>query len=461
MKKFLLIALAALIVFSCRKDNFITGPGAGIAFSADTVFFDTVFVTTGSVTQAVRIVNTNNQKLHLTDVRLMGGDGSAFRINIDGSPGPELDNIDLDAGDSLYVFVAVRIDPGASNLPFVVQDSIQVAFNGRQHYIQLQAWGQNAHFLRDRVLTGNMVWDTVLPYVIQGSLRIDSGATLSIPAGCRVYFHADAPLLVDGSLQVSGTDSNRVYFSGDRLDEPYRNFPGGWPGISFRGSSGGNLLQYAVIENADESVVVSAPPAGTVPKVTLEQCVIDNGYDAGIAGIGGSIRAVNCLVSNCGQDLVLGGGGYYQFSQVTAASFSNGLIAHTQPVLAVSDEILDGGSLVTGPLQADFVNCIFWGDFGTVGDEVVVSRQTAATWSVAFSNCLWKVKTPAAGVTTANMIVNQDPRFDSVNTFAGYYNFRLKPNSPAVGAGATDSVAVDLDGKTRPATGPDLGCYQR
>jgi hypothetical protein len=461
MKGILLVILVLLSLSSCTKNSFIMSKDAAVAFSVDTLQFDTVFVTTGSVTQSVKIINPNSQKLRLTDIRLMGGVQSYFSINIDGSPGPELDNIDLDAGDSLYIFVAVQINPNSGSLPFIVSDSIQVAFNGNQRYIQLQAWGQNAHFLRNQVLSGNVVWSTTLPYVILGGLQIDTGATLTIPAGCRVYFHADAPLLVDGSLQVNGTDSMRVLFTGDRLDVPYNGYPGSWPGIYFRGASNNDLLQYAVVENADEAVVVSAAPAGTVPKVVLQQCIVNNSYDAGILGLDGSIQAVNCLISNCGQNLVLGGGGYYDFSQCTAASFSNIYITHTQPVLAVSDEIADGAAIFTGPVQANFVNCIFWGNYGNVSDEVIVSQQTNNSFSVGFSNCLWKLQDAPSGVSVMNMILNKDPLFDSVNTAANYYNFHLQANSPAIGAGASVGVLVDLDGGMRPVNAPDLGCYQR
>src|SRR3984957_7380509 len=130
MNRLIFVCLVFLFAISCRKSTFITGKDATVGFSADTLFFDTVFVTTGSVTESVKIINSNNQKLHLTDVRLMGGAQSYFAINIDGSPGPEQDNIDLDAGDSLYIFAAVQIDPNSVNLPFIVSDSIQVAFNG-------------------------------------------------------------------------------------------------------------------------------------------------------------------------------------------------------------------------------------------------------------------------------------------------------------------------------------------
>lgn len=461
MKNLLFIVVTASCISSCTKNSFLTSKDAAVAFSADTVFFDTVFVTTGSVTQSVKIINPNSQKLHLTDIRLMGGAQSHFAINIDGSPGPEVAGVDLDAGDSLYVFVAVQINPNSANLPFIVQDSIQVAFNGNLEYIQLQAWGQNANFLRNQVLTGSTVWNSTLPYVILGSLQIDTGATLTIPAGCRVYFHADAPLLVDGSLQVNGTDSNRVLFTGDRLDAPYNGYPGSWPGIYFRGGSNNDVLQYADVENADEAVAVLAAPAGSTAKVVLQQCIVNNSYDAGILGIDGSIQAVNCLISNCGQNVLLGGGGYYSFVQCTDAAYSDNYLSHTEPVLAITDEILYGSSLYTGAVQASFVNCIFWGNYGNVPDEVVVSQQTSNSFVVGFSNCLWKVQDAPSPVTTTNMILNQDPLFDSVNTAANYYNFHLQSNSPAVGAGAAAGVMIDLDGKARPANSPDLGCYQR
>lgn len=465
MNKLLLLILSSsiLIVLSCRKDSFITSKNASVNFSSDTLFFDTVFTSAGSITEAVKVINNNNQKLRLSDIKLMGGAGSYFAITIDGLPGPEQQDLELDANDSLYLFVAVTIKPGASNLPFIVQDSIQVSFNGNQKYIQLQAWGQNAHFLRNQTIRQNTTWDNSLPYVILGGLQVDTNVTLSIPQGCRIYFHADAPLLVDGSLQVAGDkyDSTKVYFQGDRLDEPYREYPGSWPGIYFRGASVNNNLQFAVIKNAYQAVVAEAPSGNASPKVVLDQCIIDNSYDAGILGDQSSIQASNCLISNCGKNIVLGYGGSYQFIHCTAASFSNDLIAHVSPVLSVSNYILQGGAPVTSDLTANFINCIFWGANGNVDDEVLVSRQGGTSFTVNFSNCLWKVKNAPADVTTANIIANMDPLFDSVNTSRRYYDFHLQAGSPAIDKGIGTSLTKDLDGNTRPVGLPDLGCYER
>jgi hypothetical protein len=465
MKKLLLLLLSSIVLFefSCRKDSFITGKDALIRLSADTLFFDTVFTSTGSITEAVRIINTNSQKLRLTDVKLMGGATSPFSINIDGYAGPERDNLELEAGDSVYVFVAVRVNPTSASLPFILQDSIAVQFNGKQQFIQLQAYGQNAHFLRNQVITGNTVWDRTLPYVVLGGLQIDTGAMLTIPAGCRVYFHADAPLLVDGSLQVTGDhfDSTRVYFLGDRLDDPYRNFPGSWPGIYFRETSSNNHLSYAVIRNAYQAVVAQAPPVGNQAKLILDQCIIDNSYDAGILGIQGNVLANNCLISNCGKNIELGGGGIYQFTNCTAASYSNNYLSHTQPVLSLSDVYTQGGGSAAGDVEAIFTNCIFWGSNGTVDNEVSVSRQSTGVFMVNFTNCLWKVRTTPTNVVVTGMIANIDPLFDSVNNSRPFYDFHLKAGSPAIDKGVATSLLVDLDGNPRVVVSPDLGSYER
>jgi hypothetical protein len=462
MKLPLLIpSLAALLILSCHKDSFITSPSAVVNFSADTLFFDTVFTTAGSITQSVKVVNDNDSKLRLSDIRLMGGSHSFFAINVDGTPGPDVSDVELEARDSVYIFVAVKIDPSSDSLPFIVRDSIGFSFNGNQRFVQLQAFGQNAKYLRNQTISSNTTWTNGLPYVILGGLVVDSNVTLTIQAGCRIYLHADAPLLIDGTLNAQGSDTARVTFRGDRLDVPYKDFPGSWPGIYFRSSSINSVLQYAVIKNAYDGIVAELPSGNAAPKVVLNECVIDNTYDAGIIGEQSSIQATNCLISNSGDNIELGYGGTYQFIHCTAASYSNTFFAHTQPVLYVSNYAFQGTTPVTADLTAAFTNCIFWGDFGNVDNEVVVAHQGNTVFSVNFSNCLWKVKTAPTGVGAFNVMANVDPLFDSVNTSRNVYDFHLRTGSPAIDKGLTTGLALDLDGKPRPiGAAPDLGCYE-
>jgi hypothetical protein len=464
MKNLILISISILLLFyACKKESFITSPDAQLRISADELKFDTVFATTGSITQVFKIINENEQKLRLSSIKLMGGANSYFKINADGFTGPQVSNIEINANDSVYVFVSVIIDQNSANLPFVVRDSIQVSYNGNTQQVSLEAWGQNAHFFRNKKITADETWMNDLPYVILGSLIVDTNKKLTINNGCRIYVHADAPILVDGTLEINGAKDSidRVYFRGDRLDEPYNDFPAGWPGIFFRTTSKDNVLNYAVIENAYQAIVAVDPASNSNPKLVLNETIIDNAYDAGIIGLTSSIRARNCLVSNCGKNVILAKGGNYQFTHCTVAGFSNSYILHRDPVLYVSDYVLVNNSPVTAALTASFRNCIFWGQDGTVDDEVITDKK-GSSFAVSFNEVLWKVMTPPANITSTGIINNQDPLFDSINTSKRYFSFRLQDASPAKNKATNAGVTIDLDGKTRPlGTGFDLGCYER
>lgn len=463
MKSLLAVCFVAVLVFiSCKKDSFITSGDARLSVSADTLHFDTVFTTTGSVTQLFIIHNDNDQKLRLSGVALSGGDASAFKMNVDGTAGSAISDVELDANDSIYVFVTVKVDPTAADLPFVIRDSIRVGYNGNERWIQLEAWGQNANFMRSRLLTADETWTSNKPYVILGGLRVDTGVTLTIEKGCRVYFHADAPFIVDGTLQVNGEkeDANRVVFRGDRLDDPYRDFPGGWPGIFFRGESKDNVLQFATVQNAFQGIVVEEPTVNVNPKVTLQECIIDNCYDAGIIGLQSDISARNCLISNNGKNMQLVRGGNYDFVHCTSVAYSNPYISHKDPVLVITDFVKENNNFLVADLSANFTNCIFWGSDGTVDDEVVTDKK-GTNFIANFQNCLWKYKTEPLYTSSFNMIVNTDPMFDSVNTARRFFNFRLKDVSPALNMGVATAVSIDLDGNPRAIGLPDLGCYEK
>lgn len=469
MKWWVLLLFVSATVFNgaCRKEkSLITAPDADVRFSADTLKYDTVFTSAGSVTQFFKIFNNNNGRLQLSSVRLMGGAASFYKMNVDGLPGTQFTNLEIAANDSLYVFVSVNINPNAASLPFIVQDSIGISYNGNTRFVQLQAFGQNAIFLRNRKITGNVTWTNNLPYVILGGLQVDTTATLTIEKGTRIYLHADAPFIVDGTLLANGDkfDSTRIVFRGDRLDEPYRDYPAAWPGIWFRGQSKNNRLQYTTIKNAYQGIIADGPSINAAPKVTLEECIIENAYDAGVLGINSRVSARNCLISNCGNNIGFILGGNYSFTHCTVASFSSLYILHQTPVLVATNYLKQANNtFITANLSATFSNCIFWGQFGNVDDEVVADKVGTNTFNVQLTNCLYKLKNPLNPlITSTNGLLNQVPLFDSVNTGARVYNLRLKTGSPAINAATVTGTTLDLDGQPRPV-GPaaDLGCYEK
>ncbi|MDZ4795428.1 MAG: choice-of-anchor Q domain-containing protein, partial [Bacteroidota bacterium] len=253
----------------------------------------------------------------------------------------------------------------------------------------------------------------------------------------------------------------RVYFRGDRLDEPYKDYPASWPGIFFLASSKDNVLNYAVIKNAYQAIALEEPAPNANPKLILNESVIDNAYDAGIISVNSSVRARNSLISNCGKNLLLVKGGDYQFTHCTVVTYANRSIEHRDPVLLLSNFITVNNNPVTANLNAVFRNCIFWGENGLVDNEVVVAKSGATTFNVNFDYNLWKVQIPPANSTINQVLNNQSPQFDSISTSNNYYDFRLKTGSPAINKGVNSPVTIDLEGKPRPVGLPDLGSFEK
>lgn len=454
----LLLGLFSLL--ACRKESINFNKDARLSLGNDTIRFDTVFTSAGSITQYFLIKNEDKQKLRISNIQLMGGTASMFKMNVDGMPAVQTGGLEIEGNDSMYVFVSVNINPSAQQLPFIIKDSIKVEWNGNTEYKQLEAWGQNAHYLRNEIIETNTTWDNDLPYVILGGLVVDTNATLTIPEGARIHLNANAPFVVDGTLKINGTKTDSVVFKSNRLDDPYRDFPGSWPGIYFRGSSKDNILNYTYVQNSYQGIVAEKPASNSNPKVTLNNCVIDNVYDIGVLGLNSSITANNCLFSNCGNNVALIYGGTYTFTHCTISSFSNSYVQHKNPVVLATNFTKVNNQVITSPLNATFTNSIIWGDGGLVENEIVVQKEGTDAASVTLQNVLFRAKNDPGNSTITNAIRNQDPAFDSIDVSNRYYNFRLKAESPAINKGIVTPLLTDFDGNGRIGL-PDLGCFEK
>lgn len=455
-----LIAFAFLIS-SCKKETFIQGPDALISFSTDTLFFDTVFTSVGSATDVFKIINLNDQKLKLSSIRLAGGSASPFKLNINGKPGYESTNEIMNANDSMYVFVQVFVKPDDRTQPFILEDSIEVRYNGQSRWMQLRAFGQNAIFLKNKTIPADTVWNNLLPVVVSGFLRVEENATLKIEKGTSVYVHATAPVIVDGTLHAEGKDSSPVIFRGDRRDADYRDLPAAWPGIYFTASSQDNLLQSVVLKNAYQGVIAEQMAANGNPKVTITRSRIENIYDAGILALNSSIRMDNSLIANCGSNVSLLLGGDYSFVNCTVATFGSFFINHKTPVFQAVDYYKDNDVVFTADLNLDLINCIVWGDNGSVDNELFFDKKGSGVFNVVIDHSIYKAKDNIPYGQFMNSYLNAPPLFDSINTSKNYYDFRINnPQSPAIKSGKPVSFLYDLDGKPR-ENPPDIGCYER
>lgn len=486
------LIILLLIGYSCRKpDDFTTDPSDKLEFSLDTLRFDTVFTSLGSATRLLKIYNTANQSIKISSIRIASGANSKFRINVDGIPGNEIEDVEILANDSIYIFGEVTIDPDQplSASPFVITDELLFETNGNMQSVVLEAWGQNANYIPSRFGKGGVallscdlnevVWDDPKPYVIYGILVIDS-CTLRIPAGTQVYVHggiaqtfdADSALvayndgliyaLPAGKIRVEGTLDDPVVFQGDRLEEPFSEVEGQWVGI--RLASQGNTFEYVEVKNSLLGILVDS-----AAQLSLRNSRIYNTSGPGLVGQHALIDATNCLFYNNGSFSVqLGYGGDYAFDYCTLASY--GVDA---PALSLSngvcyDPLCQEFDIYR--LNANFRNSII---FGSRRDEISLSDfnggMDPGSFNISLENCLVRV----------------DELLDPEE--GGYPDFLLSQCNPCINGTALDAIFVDPDeddyqldtlslaeGQALPINGilqdliendrdpqnPDIGCFE-
>lgn len=473
----LLICSSAIFFPSCKKDNLNV---AGVlSFSTDTLTFDTLFTTLGSTTRFFTVKNNQKHPVTISNIKIGGGTATSYRMNVDGDAGTIFTDIEIPAKDSIYVFVEVTIDPNTANLPFIVLDSVQFTVEDKLQQVILQTYGQNAHFFNGDSIETNAVWDNDLPYVILNYLQIKPGASLTINKGCNVYFGGGAAMLVEGALNVNGTDtSNMVTFRGVRLDKdvadrPYDDFPGQYAGVFFLRNSTGNF-NYLKMRNsayginvgniktsdnaADNILQLQSLNLNSAPEVSIKNSMIYNHAFFGIFGFMGKIRAENTLVYNCGKNVVgLYFGGDYEFTHCTFYTRGSAYVSHTQePAFYMNNFFsydITQPSINADSSRAAFVNCIL---YGTLDEEIVAegSTQNIKKIDLSFSHCILKTKetlNPPVFV----VCKKDDPQF--VNIMRN--NYKLKVTSPGSNFGIPVSVVTDLEGFSR-SNPPDIGAYE-
>lgn len=484
MKRIFPLIIAALMLFSaCRKEHTIsTDPSHKLAFSADTVIFDTVFTSLGSSTHQLKVYNHYKEDLNISEIRLMGGENSRFKLNFDGEVGNEFHDKIIPANDSLYTFMNVTIDPTDGALPFVVEDSLLFVTNGNQQMIKLVAWGQNAHYIvADRYISGfpkfkvvadsleTTHWYDDLPYVIYGHALINSYGTLHIHEGARIYVHGGGGLWswIDGQLIIEGSAERPVVIQGDRLEPFFKNQPGQWDRIWLMEARAGadHIIDHAIIRNAfigiqAESTILYGFPGAHVTEAALRisNTIIENHTGMGVYSVLYAVEAKNAVIDNCGQYAIAAvDGGDFLLRHCTIGNYWWQSPRTTSSVYFSNYEDQDG-ERYEFPFHWEMYNSIV---YGLQEEELGIALSgVEVDTTYLFDHCLIKTgKFSNADPGFSNCIFNQDPLFTDYRNFDYHLSDVL---SPAVGAGSpiiAEEVPFDIEGKDRTNT-PDLGAYQ-
>ncbi len=457
-----------LIQTGCGKEEPSPDPTLQLSFSTDTLRFDTVFTTVGSITREFRVYNRTDKKLKISSITLANGTSSPFIMNLDGEQGTLFRDLEIDAGDSLYVFIRLRIDPNDKNNPFEVRDSVVFETNGNLQHVKLMAWGRNAWFHTPNIFQEGLPpysiidcshpWTADKPHVIYGWAVVDSASTLTIEAGAEIYFHKDALLLIyrGGSLKVLGEPGREVIFRNDRLDEFYKDLPGQWNGIWLSKGSRDNFINHAVILNGNLGIQADFPEDFSQPQLYLANTRIGNMKTGGLAINGSIVESVNVVIENCGSYALALGGGLASFTHLTIGNYWTSSVRQT-PSLVLKNYFLNNQGEINyvEPTEASFINSVV---YGNQGEELMIDGTNQGhTFNFNFDRCWIKTylnqKYPEA---FTDCVFNTDPQFLDIEKPL------LEPDtlSPLLGAGKPVGVNSDIKGRPRSLETPAIGAYE-
>jgi hypothetical protein len=489
-----LICVALITVSSCRKD-FSTIPSFGsLEFSKDTVFLDTVFTNIGSATYNLKVYNHGNSSITIPEIKLENGTSSNYRLNVDGVPGKEFNDIDILAKDSLFVFIETTIDANSVTNP-IYTDRILFDNGSNEQDVDLVTLVQDANFIypgKDPItmkidsltidgqatsIKGRYLTDSELtitnarPTVIYGYAAVPSNKTLTIEAGSKIHFHNNSGLIIDdkATLKVNGTLAEKVIFEGDRLENAFSQTPGQWGAIWMRAGSKDNDIKHAQIKNGIIGILIDSIGSSSIPTLKLENTEIYNHSNFGILARETNIEGHNVVIGSAGEaSLAATIGGTYNFTHSTFANFWNNGIRQLPAVLINNfftyedngQEIIETRDLHA----ANFTNCIFDGnnnmefiidkvDGGgifnyNVSNSMIQFNDTSNAFEdnaeLDFTNSFYQ-----------NIILNGNSHFkDSQNE-----EFIIGQDSDAIDKAKASIYNLDILGLDR-STSPDIGAYQ-
>ncbi|MBI3502221.1 MAG: hypothetical protein HY063_10540 [Bacteroidetes bacterium] len=473
--------LIGVILFtSCRKDKLLTDSSAKLEFSATSILFDTVFTTVGSVTKTFLVYNRHSQTIKISSIKLARGTASSFRINVDGMKGVSFSNIEIKAKDSLFVFAEVTVDPNNSSNPLIIRDSIVFETNGNMQDVDLEAWGQDAYFHTPNIFPAdgfpgysvikcNDIWKNDKPHVIYAYAVVDSGCTLTLQPGTKVYMHPNAVLYVnkDATLKITGSQSQPVIFQGDRLESAYAEAAGQWGWIWLSPQSKSNKIDWAIIKNGYFGIMCDTVNNWSDTTLRISNSIVKNMSVAALYGRGTFMKAWNCVFANCGQYAgAFTIGGKYSFYHCTFANYWSATTRQF-PVLLLNNYYKDVNDNIHARNldSAFFYNCIVYGDLSS-GDELKLDNNSGAAFNYKFHNCLLKTTFDVSNAALyQNVIVNKEPYFHNVS-----YNDYTIRNPLALDAiiGKADAAIAnlfpyDLRGNSRiilSGSTPTTGAYE-
>jgi|GEM_PF-2508553 len=233
------------------------------------------------------------------------------------------------------------------------------------------------------IISSNTTWNLAgSPYIVTGTILVDSGFTLTIKPGVTVRFNADKSIQLSGVLRALGTEDSGVTFTSNATSPS----PGDWDYILFNdktqdfnpADSTGSILSYCVIEYGGGSTNGAIAMSDAFP--FINHCTVRHNANSGLsanfsstdaAHPNGTLEINSCIFKN-NTSTTHGGGlnvflGQYTSNTLRVAHciFDHNAAADKGGAMYVADALSNSYVYITG-------NKIFRNSAGTNGGGITI-----------------------------------------------------------------------------------------
>jgi hypothetical protein len=261
---------------------------------------------------------------------------TGYETSIDMKDNGALSNVQIDGEDA---------DP---NQTYLADSTVDIS---------IFAWVGSQTGIETMPLVGSLTTDTTLDanviYLLQGSLSVEAGATLTIPAGTVIIANADSGQETEtyivvkkgAQIDIQGTESKPVVMTSTDQN------PGDWGGLVILGDAvttegvdataevggftyGGNndtdnsgSISYLIINYAGAQINAESQYNGLTlyavgSGTTIDNVAMLNGTDDGVEFFGGTVNATNMYFENNEDDAI-------DWTEGWSGSVTNAYISHT------------------------------------------------------------------------------------------------------------------------------------
>ena len=452
----LLLAVVGLVTACNDDDTFTTSKNNLLVFSTDTVKLDTTFSKVPTPTKTFWVYNRSGNGIRLANVRLEQGNQTGFRVNVDGiylgqSNGYQVNGLEVRNKDSIRVFVELTTPKNGKTNPQLVEDNLVFTLESAvQQKVNLKAYSWDAELLKNIEVKHDTTIQSTKPIVVQGGIKVNEGATLTIGAGTTLYFKI-------------------VTLRGDRLDYmfdylPYDRVSGQWQGIHFNTSSYDNEINFADIHSTYNGIVCDSSDVNRTT-LSLHRSTIHNCQGYGLLATNCKIEVSNCQITNTLKDCAAFFGGNITLSHCTIAQF--------YPFDGNRGAALRFGNSNDGKQYAlqqfNVFNTLITG----YAEDVIMGAFTdEAAQNFKFDHSILRTVKPKEPDATKYVDVIWEEATDTVQSGEKHfrkidgdkqaYDFHLSEKSKARDMGIVlpnGISATDHDGFARDNK-PDIGCYE-